>query len=130
MTFGEAAFMRRRRKNIDENENHPEREKTHILDGAPGGAHPVDGVARDPHHGGEGHEEPYGMSPGWVLHSAVLDRLPSEAVEEEDDGHHAGGNDPPAKSPVEVRLEAGHLFHAVRELLHTEDPTDGDRLKR
>jgi len=69
------------------------------------------------------------MRPGWVLNRAVLDWLPSEAVEEEDDGHHAGGDDPPAKSPVEVRLEPGHLFHAVRELLHTEDPTDGDRLK-
>ena len=106
------------------------REKTHILDGAPGCAHPVDGVAWYPHHGGERHEEPDGMSPGWVLHRAVLDRLPSEAVEEEDDGHHAGGNNPPAKSPVEVRLEASHLLHAVCELLHTEDPTNGDRLKR
>ena len=52
--------MRRHRRNIDENENRPQREKTHSLDGAPGGAHPVDGVARDPHHGGEGHEEPDG----------------------------------------------------------------------
>ena len=122
--------MRHCRKNIDENENRPQREKTHILHGAPGGTHPVDGVARDPHHGGEGHEESDGVSPGWVLHSAVFDRLPSEAVEEKDDGHHARGNNPPAKSPVEVRLEAGHLFHAVRELFHTEDPTNGDRLKR
>ena len=103
--------------------------KTHILDGAPGGAHPVDRIARYPHHGGEGHEEADGVRPRRVLHRPVLDRLPSEAVEEEDDGHHAGGNDAPGESPVEVRLESGHLLHAIRKFLNSKDPADGDCLR-
>ena len=35
--------------------------ETDILHAAPGGAHPVDGVARNPDHRGEGHEESWRM---------------------------------------------------------------------
>ena len=131
--FGAAvvAFMRRRQRNIDEAAFlSPEKlEYTHILHWTPRRAHPVDGVARDPDHRGEGHEEADGVRPGGVLHRPVLDGLPSEAVEEEDDGHDEGGNDAPGESPVEVGLEAGHLLHAVRKLLHPKDPADGNCLK-
>ena len=104
--------------------------ETHILDWAPRCAHPVDGIARYPDHGRERHEEPDGVRPGGVLHRPVLDGLPAEAVEEEDDGHDQGGDDAPGEGPVEVGLEAGHLLDAVGKLLHTKDPTDGNRLQR
>ncbi len=44
----------------------------------------VDGVAGDPKHGGEGHDEADAVRPEGVLHVAVLDRWPADDVEEED----------------------------------------------
>ena len=43
------------------------------------------------------------VGPRGVLHCAVLDGLPAEAVEEEDDGHHCGGHGAPGQGPVQVR---------------------------
>jgi len=60
----------------------------------------VESVARDPHHGGEGHEEADPMGPVGVLHGSILDWFPLEAVEEKDDPHDSRSDTAPAKHPV------------------------------
>ena len=44
----------------------------------------VDGVARNPEHGGQGHDEADAVRPEGILHAAVLDRGPFDDVEDED----------------------------------------------
>ncbi len=45
----------------------------------------------------------YDVRPVGIAHGAVLDRLPLEAVEEEDDGHDEGRHQAPRHGPVQVR---------------------------
>ena len=91
---------------------------THVLEGPPGGGEIVEGVPRDPHHGGGRHDEPHVVGPLWVLHGTcsvifscekqllkhivhtVFDWFPFEAVEEEDGGHDRRGHSSPAQHPV------------------------------
>ena len=85
------------------------------------------------------------MGPGRVLHTAVLHRLPLDAVEYEDDRHHCRGHNAPTGSPVpelcqgcgprikeissRVWFEACHLFNAAGEFVDSEDPADCDGLE-
>ena len=74
-----------------------------MFESARGGSEIVEGVARDPHHGGGGHHEADVMGPLGVLHVAVLHGLPLDAVEEEDGPHDCRCDPSPANHPVLVR---------------------------
>ena len=69
------------------------------------------------------------VSPVRIHHSAILDRLPLDAVEDEDDPHDQGGDGAPAHDPVHVGQEPRHLLHALRKLVHSEYPSNGNSLE-
>ena len=90
----------------------------------------VDGVTRDPDHGGERHQQPEDLGPTWVhVVVAVGDGGVGDAVEDEHPEHHERGEVLPAEIPEHVGPDAGHLLHAVTEPLGAEHPADGDGLE-
>ena len=64
---------------------------THISQAASLGHDVVDGVTGNPQHGSERHDEADAVRPQRVLHAAVLDRRPTDQVEDED-GLELNGN--------------------------------------
>ena len=57
---------------------------TYILETPPLRGHVVDGIARDPEHGGQGHDEAHDVRLQRIFHTTVLYRHPFETIKQED----------------------------------------------
>ena len=98
LSFSQKFFI----KNVKD-KNQPSlkiKNSTYVFQSSAGGGEIVEGIARDPHHGGEGHEEPHAMGPGRILRCSVFDGFPLEAIEEKDDPHDCWSNSPPGEYPI------------------------------